>query len=53
MKVRVTYVVEVNDDYRRAINEWYGKPGLASREEVKAWLRSYGDSMDADLMREE
>jgi hypothetical protein len=53
MKVRVSYTVEVNDDYRQAINDWYGKPGLASRDEVRQWLRAYGDSMDADLMRED
>lgn len=51
MRVRIAYSVDVGDDYRRAINDFYGKPGLATRQEVKDWLRAYGDSMDDDLMR--
>jgi hypothetical protein len=51
MKVRVSYTVEVDDDYRRAIRLYYGEPGLASRAEVVQWLRSYGDSMDVDVMQ--
>lgn len=51
MKVRVCYTVDVTDDYRRAINMYYGESGLADRREVKEWCRSYGDSMDADLMQ--
>lgn len=51
MKVLIEYVVTVDDDYRRAINKYYGKPGLATRVEVKDWYRNYGSSMDLDLMR--
>lgn len=29
MKVRICYTVEVDDDYRRGINEYYGDAGLA------------------------
>lgn len=50
MRVRVAYTVDVSDDYRRAINLFYGKPGLASRDDVKNWLKSYGSSGDDDLM---
>lgn len=49
MRVRVAYTVEVDDDIRREINEWYGRPGLANREQVQAWYRSNGESMDDDL----
>lgn len=49
MKVKITYTVEVPDEYRRAINEFYGQPGLATRDEVKAWFRAHGNSMDDDL----
>lgn len=49
MKVRIVYTVEVDDEYRRAINDYYGKPGLANREEIIQWIKSYGDSMDMDL----
>jgi hypothetical protein len=52
MKVRIAYTTEVNDDYRRAINLHYGEPGLASREQVKRWIESYGSSADSDLMWE-
>jgi len=50
VKVRVDYTVTVSDDYRRAIRMHFGRPGLASRDEVKSWLRSYGESGDDDLM---
>lgn len=49
MRVAITYKVDVDDEYRRAINQFYGKPGLATREEVKDWFRAYGESMDDDL----
>lgn len=49
MKVRINYTVEVDDVFRREINRWYGRPGLASREEVKRWFEAYGSSMDDDL----
>ena len=49
MRVRISYVVEIDDAFRREINRWYGRPGLASREEVKAWYESNGTSMDDDL----
>jgi len=49
MKVRVEQTVEVSDAYRRAINAHYGRPGLATREEVRRWVWSFGTSMDDDL----
>jgi len=52
MKVRIAYTTEVSDDYRRAINVFYGLPGLASRDEVKNWLLNYGSSQDDDLMHD-
>jgi hypothetical protein len=50
MRVRIEYTVEVSDDYRRAINLHYGKPGLATRAEVKRWLEAHGSAEDDDLM---
>jgi len=52
MKVRVVYTVEVSDEYRRALNLRYGKPGLATRDELKEHLRTHGDTIDEDLMYE-
>lgn len=49
MRIRVAYTVDVTDDRRRAINQFYGRPGLATRGEVMAWYQSNGDSMDLDL----
>lgn len=49
MKVRIEYTIEVDDDFRREINRWYGQPGLASRKDVKDWFRDYGESMNDDL----
>jgi hypothetical protein len=50
VRVRVAYTVEVEDDYRRAINLHYGKPGLASRDDVRRWHREHGSAEDDNLM---
>lgn len=52
MRVRVCYTVEVDDRYRRALNARLGKPGLATRNEVRAHLIQNGASVDDDLMFE-
>lgn len=52
MKVRIAYTEEVSDDFRRAINSYYGKPGLATRQEVRNWFILFGRSMDDDVMWE-
>lgn len=52
MKVRVNYTIEADDDYRRAINLFFGRPGLASLVDVQNWLRNYGSSEDEDIMRD-
>ncbi len=53
MKVRVSFVVDVDDTIRRGIRRWYGKEGLATRQEVKDWYEAYGSSMDDDLSLQE
>jgi hypothetical protein len=52
MRVRIAYTVEIDDVIRRAINEWYGRPGLATREEIRRWYENNGRSMDDDLSYE-
>lgn len=49
MKVRVVYTVDVDDDIRREINAYHGRPGLATREQVRDWYRTHGESMNDDL----
>lgn len=49
MRVRISYIVEVPDSWRRQINEHYGRPGLADRAAIKAWYRLHGEAMDDDL----
>lgn len=49
MRVKVEYSEDVSDDFRRAINLYHGKPGLATRDEVKQWLWLFGHSMDDDI----
>lgn len=44
--------VEVDDKLRRAIRYYYGKPGLATREEVRMWREQYGTSVDLDAIYE-
>jgi hypothetical protein len=49
MKVKVAYTVDADDSLRRAINAWYGRPGMATREQVQSWYEANGHSMDHDL----
>lgn len=49
MKVRVSYTVDVDDSFRRGINRWYGRPGLATRAEVRDWFQANGASMNDDI----
>lgn len=52
VKVHVDYTIDVDDNYRRAIRRYYGESGLATRDEVRNWLKTYGSSMDTDIMRD-
>ena len=40
----------VDDSYRRAVNLHYGKPGLASRDDVRRWLIDHGTAEDDSIM---
>lgn len=51
MRVRISYTIEIDDDRRRSINEHYGRPGLATRNEVQDWYENNGSSKDLDLDR--
>lgn len=50
MKVRISYTVDVDDKFRRAINDHYGRPGLATRAQVRAWFERYGESESDNVM---
>lgn len=50
MRVRISYTVEVDDAFRRAINLHYGLPGLATRAEVKQWFAAHGESESDNVM---
>ena len=52
MKVRVSYVVEVGEAMRRGIRAHYGKPGLASRQEIKSHYEAHGGTEDDDFLEE-
>jgi len=52
MKVRVSFTVEVDECFRRALNHYYGHPGLASREMVRRWYEDNASSVDADMLNE-
>jgi hypothetical protein len=54
MKVRISYVVDVDAGTRRAIVHYYGDDSrrLATRKEVQQWFETYGHSMDDDLSHE-
>jgi hypothetical protein len=59
MKVRVSYTVEVNDEFRRAFRLWWSntmdeplKKGLASRSEIRELLERYGTLPTDDIKDE-
>lgn len=49
MKVKVCYSVDVSGPTRRAMRRYVGRAGEATREEVVAWYKEHGDSLDATL----
>jgi hypothetical protein len=50
MKVRVTFTIDADEFIRREINVFYGKPGLATRDEVRDWFRSKGQDDGGDAL---
>jgi hypothetical protein len=52
VRVRVDYAIDASDRYRRAINLHYGRPGLATRKQVRDWLIEYGSSADDSIVSE-
>lgn len=49
MRVRISYTVDISDHRRRGINAFYGRPGLATREEIRRWYEANGTAQDLDL----
>lgn len=54
MKVRISYTVNVDVGYRRAVVHYYSndEPRLATRAEIQRWHEMHGVSMD-DVLRDE
>ncbi len=52
MKVRVCYTIDIEDETRRGLSRYFGKPGLASRRDLQRWLRENGESSLPDLQCE-
>lgn len=53
MKVRVSYVVNADDDFRKAICHQWGECGRkATRAEVQAYCERVGMAQADDLMQE-
>ena len=48
MKVRISYTVEADDEFRTALRAYVGKSGMATRDEIKNWYeaRGFGDNDD-------
>ena len=51
MRVRMDTVV-VGYEFRRRLRMYSGEPGLATRQEVRAWYEDNGESCDNDLYDE-
>ncbi len=52
MKVRISYTVDVDDEYRAALALHRGYKNLATRQQVASHHQQHGESMDDDLMAE-
>ena len=50
MKVAIDYTIIVDDNFRMAIRKYQGRVGLATRWEIKQWYKSYGHSLDEDIL---
>ena len=50
MKVRISYLVDVDDTARRRMRAHYGEAGLATCKEIKAWFQEYGQSEGWDAL---
>jgi len=49
-KININYTVTVSNRFRRAVNAWYGKVGLATDRQLKNWFKTYGESCDDAVM---
>jgi len=49
MRVRVSYVVEVDDVFRKSLMEFYGKSGLASWEDIERHMFLYGMTVNEQI----
>lgn len=49
MHVRVSYTVDVDDGFREEVRRYYGREGLATRQELKDWFYLHGQTMNDDL----
>jgi hypothetical protein len=52
MKIKISYTVEVNDWFRRAINFRYGVLKPATREQIKNFYYLYGQTLDDNITNE-
>lgn len=57
MKCRISYTVELDDGFLRAIVHYYGGGDAvsgrkATRTEIISWFRMHGDGLEADLYLE-
>lgn len=52
MRVKVCFTVDVDDEFRRALNSYYGKSGLATREEIRQHYETQSGSIDTDIINE-
>lgn len=52
MKVKVSYTVEVTNEYRRALRRYRGGCGMATRAELAEWFEFHGFTGDDDLIAE-
>jgi hypothetical protein len=49
-KININYTVTVSNRFRRAINAWHGKAGIATNRQIINWFKMYGESNSDAVM---
>jgi hypothetical protein len=49
-KININYTVTVSNRFRRAVNAWYGKVGIATNRQIIDWFKTYGEANNDAVM---
>jgi hypothetical protein len=52
VKVKIMHTEEYSDEFRKAYRAYFGRDGMATRDELLLHFIAYGRSIDSDIMWE-